>query len=44
MEFIFLLALTFAVIIAADFSPLETGYNNNFEDINHNPNETNEKC
>jgi hypothetical protein len=44
MEFIFLLALTFATLIAADFSPLETGYNNNFEDINQKPNETNEKC
>ena len=43
MEFIFAAAITFAVIIAADFSPLETGYNHNFEDINHNPNEKNEK-
>lgn len=43
MEFIFAAALTFAVIIAADFSPLETGYNHNFEDINQKPNETNEK-
>lgn len=43
MEFIFAAAITFAVIIAADFSPQETGYNNNFEDINHKPNETNEK-
>jgi hypothetical protein len=43
MEFIFLLALTFAVIIAADFSPLETGYNHNFEDITQENQQKKEK-
>jgi len=33
MEGIFLLSILAALLIAADFSPLETGYNHNFEDV-----------
>lgn len=43
MEFIFILPLTLAVLIAADFSPLETGYTHNFQDITQENQQKKEK-
>jgi hypothetical protein len=43
MEGIFLLSTLAALFIAADFSPVETGYNHNFEDITQENQQKKEK-
>jgi hypothetical protein len=43
MEGIFLLSILAALLIAADFSPVETGYTHNFEDITQENQQKKEK-
>jgi hypothetical protein len=43
MEGIFLLSTLAALFIAADFSPLETGYTHNFQDVTQENQQKKEK-
>jgi hypothetical protein len=43
MEALILLSTLAALFIAADFSPLETGYNHNFEDVTQENQQQREK-